>query len=274
MSSFSIQEKDIPSLLEIIREAGSLAHRMQKEGLHARRKADSSIVTEADEAVQDFLLKKFGASFDGLSFIHEENFDRHSAVLAEDRTTVIIDPIDGTAMFSMQLPLWCVSVGVFHGYRPVYGFVYSPGADMLFYNDDTSAYCNGRRIKSEPLCAGDSEANLFYASEVPRIFDLHFTGKVRNLGSTALHACLIADNGRNRSIGFIGSSFLWDWAGALPVLEKAGAHVRYLNGDQLDIKEIASKGYRLKEYALAYSCADFQKVQAIFHPRSHSDLSF
>ena len=133
--------------------------------------------------------------------------------------SAIIDPIDGTAMFSMHLPEWCVSVGIFRGYTPVYGFVYSPGFDMLFYNDDSNAYLNGRPLKADRNISVDNETNIFSASEVSNRFIVDFPGKIRNLGSTALHACLAADNARNRTLAFIGKSNIWDWAGAVPGLK-------------------------------------------------------
>ena len=68
---------------------------------------------------------------------------------------------------------------------------------------------------------------------------------------------------RNRALAFIGKSFLWDWAGAIPVMEKAGVNVRYIDGRKLDYGRIIENGYELEDYAVAYTCSDFGIISRI-----------
>ena len=211
--------------------------------------------------MQNFLIKQISEKFPDFTFIGEESPENRS-VLAEDKVSVIIDPIDGTAMYSMHLPIWCVSIGVFNGFSPVYGFVYSPGCGMMFHADDKHSYLNGSRLTINTQMDIDTETNIFYSSEI-RGIKIDFPGKARNLGSTALHACLTTDNMRNRALAFIGKSFLWDWAGAIPVLEKAGVTVRYIDGRELDYERIIQNGYELEDYAVAYTCSDFKTIREI-----------
>ena len=127
------------------------------------RKDDHSIVTHADIYIQDHLVKKISRRFPSFTFIGEETpADRD--VLAPDKVSVIIDPIDGTAMYSMHLPIWCVSIGIFFGYKPVYGFVYSPGCGMMFHSDNECAWLNGNRLRVDPDIDIDNETNIFYSS--------------------------------------------------------------------------------------------------------------
>lgn len=221
-----------------------------------------SIVTQADLWVQNFLIKKISERFPGFNFIGEETpSDR--AKLSEDKISVIIDPIDGTAMYSMYLPIWCVSIGIFRGFSPAYGFVYSPGCSMMFHSDDKASYLNGNTLTVDRFIPIDNETNIFYSSEI-RDLKVNFRGKARNLGSTALHACLTADNMRNRALAFIGRSYLWDWAGAIPVMEKAGVEIRYVDGRKLDYMKIIENNYELEDYAVAYTCEDFGIIRSIF----------
>ncbi len=206
-------------------------------------------------------MKKISERFPEYNFIGEET-PAQRAVLAEDKVSVIIDPIDGTAMYSMHLPLWCVSIGIFFGFTPVYGFVYSPGCGMMFHADNEGAWLNGSRLGIDRNIVIDNETNIFYSSEI-RDVKVNFNGKVRNLGSTALHACLTTDNMRNRTLAFIGKSYLWDWAGAIPVMEKAGVTVRYINGKELDYADIIKNNYELEDYAVAYTCSDFETIRKI-----------
>jgi len=212
--------------------------------------------------VQKFLIEKISERFPLFQFLCEEGPDK-TGPLSDESITVIIDPIDGTSMFSMHLPFWCVSVGIFKGFKPEYGFVYSPASDMFFHTDENYSYLNNNRLIVNHFLHIESETNIFYSSEIRNI-KINFRGKVRNLGSTALHACLTADNKRNRVLAFIGRSFLWDWAGAIPILQKADVYLKYLNGSELDYKKIVENNFELEDYAVAYTNTDFNIIRNIF----------
>ena len=235
---------------------------MQRGILDVQRKEDSTIVTQADIWVQNYLTEKLNERFNDFQIISEEKTNFNSD-FSEDKVSVIIDPIDGTAMFSMHLPIWCVSMGIFKGYTPLYGFVFSPGSDLLFYNDDDNSYLNGKKLTSVPSVIIEKETNIFYSSEM-RGVKINFPGKVRNLGSTALHACLAADNSRNRLLAFIGKSYLWDWAGAIPIILKAGVKLNYLSGRDIDYKAIVENGFEFEDYVVAYNAENFDVMKEVF----------
>ena len=260
----ALSADDILFIKNAVLEAGVLAHEQQKKALDIRRKQDSTIVTEVDYLVQDMLLKKLETRFPDANYVYEENFDRSISLFSEDRISIIIDPIDGTAMFSMRLPIWCVSVGVFLGFRPLCGFVYSPPSDMFFHSDGTRSYLNDVPLSVDHDLRVESETNIFYASEIHKSYRVAFPGKVRNLGSTALQAALVADNRRNRTIAFVGRSFLWDWAGAIPIVLGAGGAVRYISGAEVDYRDIVMNRYCLPDFLVAYSSRSFEETMPFF----------
>ena len=282
-----LSQSDIEFFLNLINDAGAKALRMQREAFDIHTKEDNSLVTDADLWVQGFLKEKISSRFKDYQFICEED---HPALRAPSTTppfghpskegnggefsdkvnfsdetvSVIIDPIDGTAMFTMCLPFWCISIGIFKGYTPQYGFIFSPASNLLFYNDDQSSYLNGKKLTADPSIEIGKETNIFYSSEIKDLTINNFPGKIRNLGSTALHAALAADNKRNRLLAFIGKSYLWDWAGAIPIIQKAGVNLKYLNGTELDYKAIVENNFMLKDYAVAYNARDFGVIRGIF----------
>jgi len=257
-------ESDFVFFIDLIKKAGEKALLLQKTGLDVQRKEDSTIVTDADFLIQALLISEISAQYPDFIFVHEENFNTDERLITDETITVIIDPIDGTAMFSMHLPIWCISIGIFKGFEPLYGFVYSPGSDMLFHTDNENSYLNNNRLIVDKNIPLDSETNIFCSSEMD-FSRIKFPGKIRNLGSTALHACLTADNKRNRLLAFTGKSFLWDWAGAIPVSRKAGGNIKYLNGADIDIKGIIDNGYALEDYAVIYNSDDFELIKGIFN---------
>lgn len=266
-SQFTLSAKEQQFFKKLVLSAGRKAAKMQRRGFTTMRKSDTTIVTEADRSIQDYLMQKISRHFNNINFVCEENFDPTVMKMSPDVLSVIIDPIDGTAMFSMRLPFWCISVGIFAGLEPKYGFIYSPGCDMLFYNDNRHAFCNGHIITADKSLVPESETNVFFASELIKKYDLAAVGKIRNLGSTALHAALIANNLYSRSLAFIGSGNLWDWAGAIPILMKANCNIRYLSGRNVDFAEIAKNRYMFPETMIAYSSDDFELIQKMFIPR-------
>ena len=72
----------------------------------------------------------------------------------------------------MGLPIWCISVGFFHGENPIYGFVYSPGSSMFFYCDNTNSYLNENRVVIDKSLAVEKETNLLYSSEIAKPVDI------------------------------------------------------------------------------------------------------
>ena len=267
-----LSSKDLQFFKKITFAAGQKASVIQRSGFQSSRKDDTTIVTEADKSTQDYLVKKISNRFKEMNFVYEENFDRNIMNMADGKLTAIIDPIDGTAMFSMNLPFWCVSVGIFSGFEPVYGFIYSPGCNMFFYNDDENALCNEKIITADKSLIPESETNIFFASELIKTYNLTTVGKIRNLGSTALHAVLIANNIASRGLAFIGSGNLWDWAGAIPILAKANCNIKYLSERDVVFKEVAENRYEFPETLLAYSSDDFNLVKQMFELRNTSAL--
>ena len=149
MNHTTLSQSDIKFFLDIINSAGSTALQMQRGILEIQRKEDSTIVTQADIWVQSYLTEKISERFKNFQIISEEKTNFNTD-FSGDRISVILDPIDGTAMFSMHLPIWCISIGIFKGCTPLYGFVFSPGSDLLFYNDDNYSYLNGKKLTSDP----------------------------------------------------------------------------------------------------------------------------
>lgn len=257
---------DIRFFIELLHRCGEQALSMQNGQLAITRKEDTTIVTQADLFVQNTLIEAIANRYESVQFIHEEQ-SAHSSIstwtgpVPNDRMTVVIDPIDGTAMYSMHLPIWCISVGIFYGMQPTYGFVYAPGFKMMFHNDDHNAYLNGEVRKVNSHMVIDSESNLFFASEFKNVGNVRFPGKIRNLGSTALHACLTIDNVRNRTLGFIGKSHLWDWAGSIPIVQKAGGHIHYLSGAPLDYNDIFQNDFVMPDFLVVYNSTEFEEIK-------------
>jgi len=70
----------------------------------------------------------------------------------------------------------------------------------------------------------------------------------------------------NRTLAFIGKSYLWDWAGAVPVVIRAGGFLRYMSGREVDFREIMENSFRIPEYCVAHSAGSIDMIRKIFVP--------
>jgi myo-inositol-1(or 4)-monophosphatase len=186
-------------------------------------KDDDSMVTDADLAVEDFLVRELGAAFPDDIVLGEER--GATEPVSAGRHVWVIDPIDGTNNFGRGMPGFAVSIGVLRDGLPRAGVVHDPLTRQLFAGSaGAGATLNGRPLRMNPAVL--SPRSLFsirapYAGGVPS-FVAGWLGRyrLRRPGSTALALCYIATG----ALAFVhdhGAS-LWDIAGAAPVLLEAG----------------------------------------------------
>ncbi len=196
-------------------------------------KADNTIVTEADRAVEAFLVKKLNKRYPQDGVLGEEG----ASSQREAKRQWVLDPIDGTAVFAAGIPSWCVSIGMLEDGVPLAGVVYLPTTDDMFAVDLTGpATCNGEAIQVAAPAPFDSNTGMLSAGDIHSNWTIDFPGKVRALGSLAAHMCYVAMGSSIASINSYAS--LWDIAAALPILERAGGTTVLLDGSPLPIADI------------------------------------
>lgn len=170
------------------------------------------LVTESDRSVESHLRTKIGQRFPEDTVVGEE-FETTSGT---NEFCWYLDPIDGTASYSMALPIWTVSVGIYREGRPVAGVLMIPFMDEEFYGSHGYGPCkDGRKLDVGPTDPDDwtSESLLCITSDAHRSFSIDFPGKCRSLGSSAYYMGLVLDG---RAVGaLLGRLRIWDVAGAL-----------------------------------------------------------
>ncbi|MBN1485376.1 MAG: inositol monophosphatase [Chloroflexia bacterium] len=225
----------IAALLEPVRAAGHMALEAQSRLDFADRelKPDGSILTEADVQVESYLLDQLSRLYPQANLLGEES----EADFCPGRWTLAIDPIDGTDAFSQGMPGWCVSVGLLDPQlEPVAGVVYAPRWGSLLFADLGRPVTHNGRPLARPV-VGESlspQDNLFVHSSAHRRFDLGgYPGKVRGVGSAALHFCFPLLY--QAVIGALSSPvYIWDMAGAHAINRSLGCELRFFDGGEID----------------------------------------
>jgi myo-inositol-1(or 4)-monophosphatase len=98
-------------------------------------KPDISIVTEADLLIENYFRSQIRKYYPEHTIIGEE-------MEAEKghQYTWIIDPIDGSAPFLWNIPIWCISIGITKEKQPFMGLVYVPLTGDFYYSDNSLSY--------------------------------------------------------------------------------------------------------------------------------------
>ncbi|MFB6346547.1 MAG: inositol monophosphatase [bacterium] len=183
------------------------------ESIESEWKNDGGeLVTEADRTIEKELRSKIRNRFPEDAVVGEE----FETLSGQNHFRWYLDPIDGTAAYSMNLPIWCVSIGLFHRGSPVAGVLRAPFMDEEFYGSKLEGpYKDGHKLKADPDLPADwtSESLLCVTSNAHRAYSIDFPGKCRSLGSSAYYLGLVADG---RAVGaHVGRLHLWDIAGGL-----------------------------------------------------------
>lgn len=209
----------------ILREAARLMLDFSDPAVYSKgRHAD--FVTEADVAVQDFLLTRLSAAFPHARFLAEEG---EGQTLTDD-FTFIIDPIDGTTNYFRRRRSSMISIGAVEGKSAVFGMIYDPYRDEMYHAEPgKGAWCNADRLHVsdmpfEKALIGFGTAPYYeelfdvtgrtFAALLPRVAD------IRRTGSACLDMCDVASG---RSDGhFEWRLQPWDYCAATLLVEEAG----------------------------------------------------
>lgn len=212
------------------------------------RKRDHSLVSRADIEVESLLRKKLRELFPEINIIGEEEGGQIIP------PCWVIDPIDGTSSFVFGLPLWTISLGLIgKNGLPELGFLALPCARSIIWQDENQKlYLNETRIQknarindyiSKKLNQETNDKPAFDSDtqiSVPSVFHRRlrmkktFPGKVRSLGSTALHGSYIATG--NLTCGVIGRPKLWDIAASWSQMKAMGLDL-YMPEDEKKYKD-------------------------------------
>jgi myo-inositol-1(or 4)-monophosphatase len=244
--------EDIVPLTElerIARDAGALGV-SQFGQVAAETKADGTLVTAADRSVQRLIVRRLRSVEPDprrlfiLAEEHQEGLNPGGATPKHAEVVAAVDPLDGTTSFAAGLPLWTVSLGLLRGGRPVAGVVYAPllgGADGWLYRagEQEDATRNGAPLSVRPYAGWETLDQIGVPSGFHRWARVRdFGGKLRSLGSTAHHLSLVAAGGLGAVV--VGRAHLWDLAGALPILERAGGVLQHPGGAAPDWEALLS----------------------------------
>ena len=255
----AVSAPTIRALLPTVIEAGELARSFFRN-VSAERKADRTLVTAADRAVEEFLTPRVAALLPGARILGEE-FGATGPSDAE--YTLTLDPIDGTAAFISGLPTWCVTIGLVRNGIAVGGVTYLPMTGETYLADGDIAEWNGRPLVRHTRPSGDGDLFMLTHSDYHRGEARRFPGKIRSLGSTAYHMALVARGAAVAAV--LGRPRIWDVAAGAALLRAIGGELRYRSGDVVDLGGLIA-GERAPDHLVAAAPGMIDEILALVGP--------
>ena len=150
----------------------------------------------------------------------------------------VIDPLDGTANFSRDIPICCVSIGLVCNMKPILGVIYDFNNDDLYTanNITKEAFLNNKEIevskidnKNEAVLVTGLPVNTNYENDSLKkmIEDMQTWKKVRMIGSAAIASCYIASG--KAELYKENGVFLWDIIAGAAIIESSGGNAKINN---------------------------------------------
>jgi myo-inositol-1(or 4)-monophosphatase len=216
-------------LAAAVREAGALALKTFRNSPRQWAKGKTSVVCEADIAVDQFLRERLSGATPGYGWLSEETEDDPARLGAEH--VWIVDPIDGTRSYLAGQSDWVVSVALAAAGRPTLGALFAPVTDELFLATAGGGLTlNGAAVAANPGSDFDAAKAAGPKRYVEWLSGLNATVvAMPRIGSLALRLARVAHGALD--IAFAGgNSHDWDLAAADLLVHEAGGAMTTLDG--------------------------------------------
>lgn len=230
----------ISALEPIARAAGDAILAIYREPFAVEYKQDESPLTAADQGAHEVIVQALTRLTPDIPVLSEESdAETMQARLGWSRYW-LVDPLDGTKEFVSRNGEFTVNIALIEEGRPVWGLVYAPVLDRLWYGGKGMGawrVADGKRetIQTLPHQEGApwrvvgsrnhlSQETLDYLAPFGEI-------ELVSMGSS-LKFCIIAEGGAEL-YPRLAPTCEWDTAAAQAVLEGAGGSVTQLDGSAL-----------------------------------------
>ncbi|MGA1863045.1 3'(2'),5'-bisphosphate nucleotidase CysQ [Deferribacter thermophilus] len=156
---------NINDILKIALEAGKEVMKIYEKDFSINYKDDKSPLTEADKVSHEIIcdgLEKVSSlavesySHETLQFNNSTTPQLHYSatipILSEEGKDIpfevrkdweyfwMVDPLDGTKEFIKKNGEFTINIALIHNNEPIFGVVYAPAIDTMYFTDDQNAY--------------------------------------------------------------------------------------------------------------------------------------
>ncbi|HGY5239411.1 TPA: 3'(2'),5'-bisphosphate nucleotidase CysQ [Aeromonas salmonicida subsp. pectinolytica] len=235
----------ISKLEPIARAAGDIIMAIYSQPFTVEYKGDESPLTAADKGAHEVIVQALAGLTPDIPVLSEESGPEVMGLRHGWSRYWLVDPLDGTKEFVSRNGEFTVNIALIEDGKPLWGLVYAPVLDRLWYGGKGMGawrVADGKReaIQTLPHQEGSpwrvvgsrnhlSRETLDYLA---RFGDIE-RGEIElvSMGSS-LKFCIIAEGGAEL-YPRLAPTCEWDTAAAQAVLEGAGGSVTRLDGSPL-----------------------------------------
>ena len=228
---------DLPQLQQLVTMTVQQELMPLFNAVKRRYKADGSVVTIADQLLQQKLGDLLTGFYPGSVMLGEEMAaEQQHTLMQTDSPLWVLDPIDGTSNFAAGMPFFSVSLALIQQGKVSHALVYDPLMDECFTAAaGEGAWCNGQLLKTEVSGLGLKQTIAIVdfkrlpAALAARLVKEKPYGSHRSLGSIALELCWLAAG--RAHLYLHAQQHLWDYAAAQLIVSEAGAFACTLDNE-------------------------------------------
>ncbi len=241
-----LDEKFLLQVIDVVRQTGDEVLSPGFSRLHFARKADGSLVTEADLEAQTRISDELRRLWPDIHLLGEEMSAAEQRELLQHSTRGLwcLDPLDGTTNYALGVPYFAVSLALIRDQRVQLGVVYDPLRGECFSAlAGVGAWLNGvalpaiTRDTALADCVALVDFKRLPTPLAQRLASQPPFRSQRNFGSVALDWCWLAA-GRGQ-VYLHGRQNLWDYAAGSLFLAQCGGQAATLEGawsDSVDLR--------------------------------------
>ena len=201
------------------------------------------IVTQADLNTENFLRERLTQQFPHIGFYSEETAKLAQKELKKELVWVV-DPIDGTLMFSRGLPFYGISLALMYQQKPVFGCIYLPEFSQLFWAmKNQGSFCGRNRLYVSTTTKLD---NWYFMGGIvglsipqeEKLWSIFIRNRllVRGVSCAVFHLAHTTAGHYDMSLHI--NNALWDIAAGWILIEEAGGKVMITNtGDSKHLQD-------------------------------------
>lgn len=258
-------------LKEALVEASDLANKFfgKVNSISIKDGDNNQVLTEADLAIGELLVKKVQKDFPEYNVIDEEA----GVIDKGPKYTWVIDPVDGTSNFAAGVIHYGVYLGLLEGDKPIAGGMAIPGADEIYIaQEGIGCFLNDQKIKMEN---GKDSLDYLVAYEIDgRQDDPEYTRNeaklmaeiilnIRNLraSNSAYDLALLLKGSYGAILN--RTSKIWDNVAAQILVQEAGGIYSGFTGQELDYSPPLSKANQNYEYFAGTTKVHEQLIEVI-----------
>ena len=226
----------------IMLKAGAEIMRVYAGDIAVTTKGDASPVTEADERAERIILENLKSIAPGIPVVAEE--EAAAGRLPEiGNRFFLVDPLDGTKEFISKNGEFTVNIALIEDGVPVYGAVFAPALDRLFWGGGTQAFAadvkDGEivnvmpiRVRATPDTGLSAIGSRSHGGDATQDYLKAFSVAEFVAAGSSLKFCRLAE-GAADIYPRMGRTMEWDTAAGDAILRAAGGRVETLDGQPL-----------------------------------------